>query len=118
MNFQPMHLILAIGVVGIVVTFWLAHRSKLASFDAFDLIMEDGKASKIALAFMLVLAVSTWVIIDQQIQSKLTEGMFGLWLGAWVVPLVAKVVFNKQEMPSSSTLTMTSTTVEQTKAAS
>lgn len=113
MTIAPMHLILAGGLAFVAVTFWVAHRSRDAKFDAFDLVMEDGKASKIAVAYMLVLAVSTWVIIDQQIDGKLSEGTLGLWLGAWVGPLVAKVVFGKDAAPATtSTITMTKTTTE------
>jgi hypothetical protein len=35
--------------------------------------------------------------------------MFGMWLTAWVAPLVAKVVFGKADAPGS----VTSTTVVQ-----
>lgn len=115
MKFEPMHLILAAGAVFVVLTVWLAHRSKVASFDAFDLIMEDGKASPVKVAFMLVLAVSTWVIVNQEIRGKLSDATFGLWLGSWVLPLVAKVIFNAKEMPNTSTLTVTSRSVETTK---
>lgn len=77
---------------------WRAHISKTAPFDFFDLLTENGRISKIAVAFMTVLGVSTWVIIDLQIKAHLTEGIFGMWLGAWVTPLVAKVVFSKADM--------------------
>lgn len=96
---------LAVMVIGIGLSFWRAQRDPSFNFDAFDLIMEGGRVSKIAVAFMLVLAVTTWVIIDMQIKGTLTEGMFGLYGGMWVLPLVAKVVFNKTEMPGNTTIT-------------
>lgn len=105
--------ILAVGAVLIVVSFWRAHSRPGFDFNAFDLIMENGRVSKIALAFMLVLAVSTWVIVAQQLAGKLTEGLFGLWLTAWVTPLVAKVVFNKTDIPSETGTTIT-TKIEST----
>jgi hypothetical protein len=104
--------ILAFSAVLVAVSFWRAHSRPGFDFNAFDLIMENGRVSKIALAFMLVLLVSTWVIVDMTIKGKLTEGMFGLWLGAWVTPLVAKVVFNKSEMPSGTTTTTELKTTE------
>jgi len=108
---DPMVIVLAVACLCIVVSFWRAHRNHAFTFDAFDLVMENGKVSKIAVAFMLVLGVTTWVIIDQQIAGKLTEGMFGLYGGMWVMPLVAKVVFAKTEMPSTTTVaSMTTTT--------
>lgn len=106
-----MILILAVGVAAILVMFYRAHVKSGLDFNAFDLVMDDGKVSKTAVAFMLVLAVSTWVIIDLQIVGKLTEGLFGLWLGAWVVPLVARVVFKKTDMPGSTTVSSITSTV-------
>jgi hypothetical protein len=110
MKLEVMHAILAIVVLVIGVSIWNAHKSNSTIFNAFDLLMENGRVSKIAVAFMLVLLVSTWVIVDQQINGKLTEGLFGLWLTAWVTPLVAKVVFAKSEPPGTTT---TSTTLMQ-----
>lgn len=108
-------LIILGGVAALVlVSFWRAHRNKAYTFDAFDLIMENDRVSKIAVAFMLVLCVSTWVIINQEIKGKLTEGMFGLWLGAWVAPLVAKVVFNKSDPPTGTTITTSIQSTEKT----
>lgn len=108
MNIQPMHLVLALGAIGILITAWVAHRAP-GTFNLLDLLMKDGLVCRIAVAFMMVLAVSTWVIIDLQLSGKLTEGYFTIYTGAWIIPLVARVVSNKE---SASTLTMTSTTVE------
>ena len=105
MKIDAMQVILAVVVLAIAVSVWNAHKSHSTIFNAFDLLMENGRVSKIAVAFMLVLVVSTWVIVDQQISGKLTEGMFGLWLTAWVTPLVAKVVFAKAEPPGTTTTT-------------
>lgn len=102
---EAMHAVLAIGILLIIVSVWSAHKSHSVIFNVFDLLIENGHVSKIAVAFMLVLLVSTWVIVDLQIKDKLTEGMFGLWLTAWVTPLVAKVVFAKTEPGSTSTTT-------------
>lgn len=84
-----------------LLSIWRAHRDALSQFNAFDLIMENGKVSKIALAFMMVLGVTTWVIVWLTVRDKLTEGYFTAYGGMWVVPLVAKVVFNKTELPTA-----------------
>jgi len=99
--------VLGVAALLVVVSFWRAHRDALSQFNAFDLIMENGRVSKIAFSYMLVLMVSTWVIVLMAWRDKLTEGMFGLYLAAWVAPLVAKLVFNKNDMPGSVTSTMT-----------
>ena len=93
-----MNLILACGVALIVVSFWRAHKKPGFDFNAFDLVMSRGKVDKIAVVFMAVFAVTTWVIVDLQIKDKLTEGYFISYGGLWVSPLVAKVLFNKPDM--------------------
>ncbi len=114
MKIDWMLTILAVAAVLIAFSIWRAHRTSTNTFDAFDLIMEEGKASKVALGFMLVLAVSTWVVIAQQISGKLSEGVFGLWLGAWVAPLVAKVVFNKPDAAGTTITTKIESTEKTT----
>lgn len=95
-----MAIVLFVVALTIIVTFWRAQRHPELAFDAFDLIMENGRVSKIAIAFMLVLVVTTWVIVDLQLNGNLTEGYFVAYGGMWVAPLVAKVVFNKTDLPS------------------
>jgi len=115
MHIDPMVIVLAVACLCIVVSFWRAHRNHRFMFDAFDLVMENGKVSKIAVAFMLVLGVTTWVIVDLQIKDKLTEGYFTMYGTMWVLPLVAKVVFQKTEMPGTTTVaSMTTTTTATT----
>ena len=110
-HIDPMHVILAIGLLLLFVSFWRAHRKHGIAFDAFDLIMVDGKVDRIAMAFMLVLAVTTWIVIDLQITGRLSEGYFTTYGLMWVGPLVARVVFNKTDMPAG-TMTSTKTTME------
>ncbi len=102
MNTQinPMHIILALAIIAITFTLWQAHRRPDIQFNALDLLMENGRVSRISVAFMLVLVVTTWVIVDLQIHAKLTEGFFTAYGLMWVGPLVAKVVFNKTEPPA------------------
>lgn len=114
---EVMLAVLAVGALLLIVTFWRAHRSALAQFNAFDLIMENGRVSKIALCFMTAFAVTTWLVIYLALRDKMTEGLFLAYGGMWVAPLVAKVVFDKNEAPgttTSSTL-MQQTTTEVTK---
>jgi len=94
-KFETMHLLLAIAFLVIAFSFWQQHKNGNSSFNAFDLIMNKGKVDKIALSYMLVLALSSWIMIDLQVNGKMTEGYFGIYIGAWIAPLVSKVVFNK-----------------------
>lgn len=93
-----MQLFLGLAFIALVVSFRRAHKDPRFEFNVFDMIMEDGKVAPLQVVFMIVFAVSTWVIVDLQIKDKLTEGLFGLWLGAWATPLVAKIVFKKNDI--------------------
>jgi hypothetical protein len=101
---NPMVVILAIAALALVVGLWRAQRDTKNPFDVFDLVMETGpdglrKASKTGVAFMTVLAVTTWTVVNMVISKTLTEGLFAIYCAAWVTPLVAKVIFGKTEPP-------------------
>lgn len=101
--------ILAIGSVLIVISFWRATRNHAVSFNALDLIMENGKAERKAVAFMVVLAVSIWVLIDLEMKGKMSEGYYTIFIGAWVIPIVAKMFAGKDEAGTIVTTTIQST---------
>lgn len=97
--------ILAGLAVVVVLLLWRAHRSALVNFNVFDLIMENGRVSKVAFSYMVVLVVTTWVMIYLAIRDKMTEGIFLGYGAMWVGPLVARIVFDKKELPASTTVT-------------
>lgn len=92
---------LVVGVLVAALSVWRAHRLPDVQFNLIDLLMEGGRVSKIACAFMLVLGVSTWVIVHLTINNRLTEGYLTIYTGAWIIPLVTKVVANKAEPTAS-----------------
>jgi len=49
--------------------------------------------------------------VDLEIKGKLDTGIFGIWMASWVGPLVAKMVFGKNDMPI---MTSSTTVVQQT----
>lgn len=95
-----MGVLLACAALLVLLTFWRAHRDSLTQFNAFDLIMESGRVSRIALCFMVAFAVTTWVIVYLALRDKLTEGYLTSYGVMWVAPLVARVIFNKNEPPT------------------
>jgi hypothetical protein len=98
--FDEMHVILAVVVAIIAFSFWRMHRNPLVNFSLFDLVMENGKASKTGVAFMLTLGVTTWLIIDLEMKGKMTEGFLSAYGMMWVAPLVARVIFGKTDLPA------------------
>lgn len=96
MKIDWMLTVLAAGVVLAVYSFWRAHQRTDFDFNAFDLLMENGRVSRTATLFVLAGLVSTWVIVNKELNGTLTEGFFGLWLTAWVGPLMMAMVQNKK----------------------
>lgn len=78
-------------------TVWRAQRDPEFQFNLFDLLMENDKVSKIAVAFMLTLVFTTWLMLDLQLNGKMTEGYLTTYGAMWVAPLVARVIFGKTE---------------------
>jgi hypothetical protein len=96
---NPMVIVLAIAIAAVILLLWRAQRNADDPFDVLDLVMENSKASITKIAFLSAFVMTSWVVVDCQIKHTLTEGIFGLYLAAWVGPLVAKIVFNKSDMP-------------------
>jgi len=103
--------VLAAVTLLMVISFWRFHRDTLVQFNALDLIMENGRVSKIAFAFMVAFAVTTWLIVYLAVTGKMSEGYLTSYGAMWVAPLVLKVVFNKNDIPGT---TSTSTLLQQT----
>lgn len=65
-----------------------------ADYHLHDLLMENGRASKAAHVMMASFAVTTWFFIYYTLAGKMTEGYFGLYIGAWIAPVVARLIKN------------------------
>ena len=65
----------ALLIVAMVIawSFIRAHRDKSNTFNLLDLLMENGRLSRIACAFMATLVVTSWVIVKLTVEGKLTE---------------------------------------------
>lgn len=106
---------LLIVALAIAWSFYRAHRSTdgyLAHFNLLDLLIEGGRVSKIAFAFMATLLVTSWVVVRLTIEGKLTEGIFAAYVAAWIAPIVAKLF--SPPPPTGTTTTVATQTVEKT----
>lgn len=86
----------ALLIVSLVIawSFYRAHNSntgRFAEFNLLDLLIENGRVSRLAVAFMATLVVSSWVVIKLTIENKLSDVIFGGYLTAWVAPIIAKL---------------------------
>lgn len=98
--------------LALVWSFYRAHQDPTTTFNIFDLLMDNGRISKMAFAFMVTLGLTTWIMVRLMVAGKMTEGYFTSYGAMWVLPLVAKL-FSAPAPPS--TTTTTSSTVQEIK---
>jgi len=83
----------ALLILAMVVAWSLyrAHRDKGTTFDLLDLLVENGRVSKLACVFLGSFGVSSWIMIRVTLDGKMNELMFGAYAAAWIAPIIAKL---------------------------
>ncbi len=103
----------AIILLLVVWSFYRAQRDPANNFNLFDLIMENGRVSRIGFAYLVGLLVTSWVLVSSvQSESREIDVIFSAYLAAWVAPIVAKLF--SPPPPAGTVTTQTSATVTQT----
>jgi len=74
-----------------------AHRDPATDINLFDLLMENGRLSKVAVAFMVTLLVTSWVLIRLAIDGKMTDIVFAAYGAVWITPLLSKMWLPKDK---------------------
>ena len=101
----------AIVLLLIVWSFYRAQRDPANSFNLFDLILENGRVSRIGFAFLVALLVTSWVLVKMASNAQRDlDVVFSAYLAAWVAPIVAKLFSPPQSVTLTQTNTATSTT--------
>ena len=98
----------ALGIILLIVLwgFYRAQRDPANSLNIWDLVMENGRMSRIGFAYLVGLLVTSWVLINMaQNEQRSLDVVFSAYLAAWVAPIVAKLF----SPPQATTLTQTST---------
>lgn len=111
-------LVESIGVILIlivVMTVYQAHKDKDNHFSFLDLLMENGKASKIACMTMGTWAALMFVFIGMYFDGKMTEGLVLAVGGLCFTPLVARMFSSAPPTSIASSTTTTTSTAEITK---
>jgi hypothetical protein len=87
---------IALLLLGLTAFRALVKRDKSAASKIdLDYLLIDpatGQISKAAAVMLVALGVTTWMMVYLTMSAKLTEGYFGLYLGAWVAPTVTKLI--------------------------
>ena len=69
---------------------WRAHRSKANPVDLAHLIVDrDGHTSLRQASECVALLVTSWVVLWLAVSDRLTEGVFGVYIVAWVLRTLA-----------------------------
>lgn len=100
------------GIVLVLVVIWSiyrANRSEKNTFNILDLLMENGRVSRIASVFMGSWGAMTYVFIGLYATGKMTEGLYTAYGAVTIAPLIAKM-FAPAPAPSTTTTTSMSST--------
>ena len=97
----------------VVLSLYRLHKNPTVNFDVFDLLMENGKVSRIA-----CITMGTWVALvsvsfGTYLDGKMTEGLYTAFGGLCFAPMIARM-FSNPGMGSINSSTTVST-VEITK---
>ncbi len=115
---KPLDAALIIVALSLVWTLYRAHKDKngLRHFNLFDLIMENGRVSRLASVFIGGTLVVSWIMVRLTLDGKMTEGYLGLYFAGVITPIVTKL-FSPPPAPGVKTVEeskKTTTTVEAT----
>ena len=101
----------AIIMLLVVWSFYKAQRDPDNRFNLFDLVMENGRVSRIGFAYLVGLLVTSWVLIRMaDDKSRSLDVVFSAYLASWVAPIVAKLFSPPQVTSVTQTSSSTSTT--------
>lgn len=101
-----LYTLLAVIVAGIVVSFYRYQKNPANTFNILDLLMENGRVSRLAAAFMMTLVVTSWVMIKLAVDGKMTEGYLMAFGGMWIAPIISKMFATNSGASVSSTTTV------------
>ena len=82
---------LIVIIILIALSLWRFQQRDENTFDLLDLLMEDGRVSRIAAAFAVTLLVTSWIMVKLSIDGKMTEGYLAVYGGLWVAPILTKM---------------------------
>lgn len=99
----------------VVWSFYRAQRDETVAFNLLDLVMENGRVSKLAFAFMTGLVCLTWIMIKLTQTGKMTEGYVGLYGATIIAPVIAKLFSTPPPAGTTTTSSMVTEIKEVTK---
>lgn len=92
------HDTIVFAVLASIIAFAIVRTLRKWSHDAEnpfalrDLLMENGRASRGAVVMLGAFAATTWFFLYYSLTGRMTEGYFGLYSAAWIMPVVARMI--------------------------
>jgi hypothetical protein len=88
--------------LAVVWSLYRAHKSDtgvFAYFNLLDLLMENGRVSRIACVFLACFGILSWIMVRLTVEHKMTEGYFLGYAGACFAPIIAKMFGSAPVVP-------------------
>ncbi|MEO6146535.1 MAG: hypothetical protein ABIT70_05675 [Sulfuriferula sp.] len=115
----PIKLMNALPIIFLLLIAWSMYRAQrdraFAQFNLFDLLMENGRLSRIAIVFFGAFAFHTWVLARLTLDGKITESYMTFYGLTWAAPIIAKMFSPPPPSITTTTTATTMTLVEQPK---
>ena len=92
-------IIFLLVALGVVLTLYVWHRNKESPVDLSDLLMENGKLSKMAFTWLGSFIVMSFGFMYAVIQGKLSDAYAALYAATWAIPIVTKMFAVKPTTP-------------------
>lgn len=93
--------LLLMTLAAILASMWNFHQSeKYKKFNLLDLITaRDGSISRPAVMEFGAFVFASWVVVLCALKGNVSEGMFGLYLGAFIARAAHSAYINKDKKP-------------------
>lgn len=83
--------LMALIAAAVAWSLYRVHRNPNVEFNLLDLLMENGRVSKVSCLVMGSFAVTTWIMVSLTLTGRQTEGYFTIYGAVWVAPLLARM---------------------------
>jgi hypothetical protein len=93
------------GAVLLLMVLWSLYRAHKGNsdFNLLDLVMQKGRADKLAVVFIGSWAIHSWIMITLTDQGKMNEGFITLYAATWIAPIMAKIFAKAPESTQAPT---------------
>lgn len=81
----------------VLYSLYRVHKDPTVEFSLFDLLLENGRVSKISALVMGAFGVCSWIMLSLEANGRMTEGYLTIYGATWVAPLLVRIVTPAKE---------------------